>query len=191
VHRGDLVDAQAMIGDSPLLKLALAFGALSLVSVGGAPVMMPEIHRLSVEVNPWLTNAGFARDFALSQTAPGPNFMMISLVGWRVAGLAGLTAATLAAIVPSSIIAFIVGRLYMRFSSQAWFPVVKDALPPLVLGLIMASGVVTAQAAVSDTIGLVIIIISASVVAFTRRNPLVAIATGAIIGLMAGRLGYL
>jgi chromate transporter len=191
LHRRDLVDAQAMINDSPLLKLALTFGALSLVSVGGAPAMMPEIHRLSVEVNPWLSNAGFARDFALSQTAPGPNFMMISLVGWRVAGFAGLMAATLSAIIPSSIIALIVGRLYLRFSSQAWFPVVKDALPPIVLGLIVASGVVTAGAAVSDTLGVAIVIMSTTIVALTRQNPLVAIATGAIIGLMAGRLGYL
>lgn len=180
-----------MINDSPLLKLALTFGALSLVSVGGAPAMMPEIHRLSVEVNPWLSNADFARDFALSQTAPGPNFMMISLVGWWVAGFAGLMAATLAAIIPSSIIALIVGRLYRRFSSQAWFPVVKDALPPVVLGLIVASGVVTARAAVSDTLGFAIVIMSTTIVALTRQNPLVAIATGAIIGLMAGRIGYL
>jgi chromate transporter len=191
VHRRDLVDAQEMISDSPLVKLAMTFGALSLVSVGGAPAMMPEIHRLSVEVNPWLSNADFARDFALSQTAPGPNFMMISLVGWRVAGFAGLMAATLAAIIPSSIIALIVGRLYRRFSSQAWFPVVKDALPPIVLGLIVASGVVTAGAAVADTLGFAIVIMSTTIVALTRQNPLVAIATGAIIGLAAGRLGYL
>jgi chromate transporter len=117
--------------------------------------------------------------------------MMISLVGWRVAGFAGLTAATLAAIIPSSIIAVIVGRLYRRFSTQDWFPVVKDALPPIVLGLIVASGVVTAGAAVSDKLGVAIVIMSASIVALTRQNPLVAIGTGAIIGLMAGRLGFL
>ena len=180
-----------MTDDSPLFTLALTFGALSLVSVGGAPAMMPEIHRLSVEVNPWLSNAGFARDFALSQTAPGPNFMMISLVGWRVAGFAGLLAATLAAIIPSSIIAVIVGRLYTRFSSQAWFPVVKDALPPIVLGLIVASGVVTAQAAVSEPLGFAIVLMSTTIVALTRKNPMVAIATGAMIGLVAGRLGFL
>lgn len=179
------------MSDSVLIKLALTFGALSLVSVGGAPAMMPEIHRLSVEVNPWLTNADFARDFALSQTAPGPNFMMISLVGWRVAGFAGLMAATLAAIVPSSILAVIVGRLYNRFSTMAWFPVVKAALPPLVMGLILASGVVTAGAAVSGALPLAIVVMSSLIIGFTRRNPLVAIAAGAMIGLLAGRLGFL
>lgn len=176
---------------SPILKLAMTFGAMSLVSVGGAPAMMPEIHRLSVEVNPWLTNADFARDFALSQTAPGPNLMMISLVGWRVAGLAGLLAATIATILPSSIIAWMVGRLYTRFSGQAWFPIVRSALPPLVLGLIVASGVVTARAAVSSSFGFVIVAMSATFVAFTRRNPLYAVAGGAAIGLMAGRLGII
>jgi chromate transporter len=180
-----------MTDDSPILKLALTFGALSLVSVGGAPAMMPEIHRLSVEVNPWLTNAEFARDFALSQTAPGPNFLMISLVGWRVAGFAGLMAATLAAVITSSIIAIIVGRLYRRFSTEAWFSLVSAALPPIVLGLIVASGFVTAQAAVSGVLGFAIVCMSTAIIALTRRNPLFAIAAGAMIGLLAGRLGFL
>jgi chromate transporter len=180
-----------MMSESVLVKLALAFGALSLVSVGGAPAMMPEIHRLSVEVNPWLTNAEFARDFALSQTAPGPNFLMISLVGWRVAGFPGLVASTLAAIIPSSIIAIIVGRLYRRFSTQAWFSTVSAALPPIVLGLIIASGFVTARAAVSGALGFGIVCMSVAIIALTRRNPLFAIGAGAMIGLIAGRLGFL
>ncbi|MDB5595948.1 MAG: Chromate transporter [Hyphomicrobiales bacterium] len=174
-----------------ILKLAMTFGALSLVSVGGAPAMMPEIHRLTVEAAGWLTNAEFARDFALSQTAPGPNLMMISLVGWRVAGFAGLMAATLAVILPSSVIALIVGRLYTRFSIMAWFPLVKAALPPLVLGLIVASGVVTAQAAVSGVVGLAVVLGTAAFIAMSKRNPLFAIAGGALVGLLAGRLGLL
>jgi chromate transporter len=177
--------------DSPVVKLAVAFGALSMVSVGGAPAMMPEIHRIAVVVNGWHTNAEFARDMALAQSAPGPNFMMISLVGWRVAGFAGLMAATLAAIIPSSIIAFIVGRLYTRFSHQEWFHIARSALPPIVLGLIVASGVVTASAAVSGAIGFGIVILSAAIVALTSRNPLIAIGAGALIGLLAGRLGFL
>ncbi|MDB5648594.1 MAG: Chromate transporter [Hyphomicrobiales bacterium] len=180
-----------MSDEALILKLAMTFGALSLVSVGGAPAMIPEIHRLTVDAAGWLTNAEFARDFALSQTAPGPNFMMISLVGWRVAGFAGLMAATLAAIVPSSIIALIVGRLYRRFSVMAWFPIVKAALPPLVLGLIVASGVVTAQAAVSSAVGLVVVICTAAFIGFTKRNPMFAIAGGALVGILAGRLGLI
>jgi chromate transporter len=117
--------------------------------------------------------------------------MMISLVGWRVAGFAGLVAATLAAVVPSSILAIIVGRLYTRFSLMAWFPLVKSALPPLVLGLIVASGVVTARAAVSGVLGFGIVMASASFVALSRRNPLFAIAGGAAAGILAGRLGLI
>jgi hypothetical protein len=50
---------------------------------------------------------------------------------------------------------------------------------------------VTARAAVSDTLGLAIVMMSTTIVALTRKNPLVAILTGAMIGLVAGRLGYL
>jgi hypothetical protein len=60
-----------------------------------------------------------------------------------------------------------------------------------VLGLIVASGVVTASAAVSGAIGFGIVIMSAAIVALTSQNPLVAIGAGALIGLLAGRLGFL
>jgi chromate transporter len=176
---------------SQLIKLALAFGGLSLVSVGGAPAMLPEIHRIAVDLNDWQSNAGFARDFALTQLAPGPNFLIISLVGWRAAGFPGLLAATLAAIVPSSALAILVGRLYRRFSKEAWFYILKESFPPIVLGLMLSSGFVTARAAVSNVVTFIVVIMSAAIIGSTRRNPLFAMIMGATVGLLAGRLGLL
>ncbi len=49
-----------------------------------------------------MSDRQFAENFALAQTAPGPNIMVVSLIGWRVAGVAGLLVSTAAIIVPSS-----------------------------------------------------------------------------------------
>ena len=79
-----------------VLLMAHNFAKIAIVSVGGISVMIPEIHRQVVEVDAWMTNAQFASAFALSQVAPGPNILLMSLVGWRVAGFAGMAVATAA-----------------------------------------------------------------------------------------------
>ena len=73
---------------------------LSLVSIGGINVLLPEIRRQVVDVHGWMTDAAFAHTFAIASAAPGPNVIVVSLIGWQVAGWAGLLVATLA-IMPS------------------------------------------------------------------------------------------
>lgn len=139
----------------------------------------------------WMNDAGFSKAFAISQAAPGPNMMIVSLIGWRAAGLAGLVVATLAAIGPPSLIAFGVGRLFARMAEEPWFPQVKNGLAPVVAGLYLASGLVTARAADSRLVLVAITLAVAAFVATTRRNPLWALAGGAAAAAGAALLGFL
>ena len=72
-----------------LIELAAQFLVLSLLSIGGANAVLPEIHLRVVETEGWMTDADFAQLFALSQAAPGPNVLIVSLIGWKVAGVVG------------------------------------------------------------------------------------------------------
>src|SRR5262249_17791216 len=45
------------------LNLAWTFGIMSLFAVGGANATIPEMHRVAVEVNHWMTDAQFADMF--------------------------------------------------------------------------------------------------------------------------------
>lgn len=51
--------------------LAVTFASLSLVSIGCANALRPEIHRQIVDVRGWMDNANFVDLFAISQVAPG------------------------------------------------------------------------------------------------------------------------
>ena len=63
------------------------FALLSLLAFGGANAVMPEMHRLAVDRHGWMTDADFADLFALAQAAPGPNAMIVTLIGLRAAGI--------------------------------------------------------------------------------------------------------
>ena len=94
-----------------LLSLALAFGWLSLFAVGGAAAAIPEIHRIAVDVNHWMTDTQFADAYAISQLSPGPNVLIVSLVGYKVAGILGALVATVAMCGPTAALAYTVSRI--------------------------------------------------------------------------------
>lgn len=173
---------------SVLGQLGVTFSLLSLAAVGGANATLPEVHRQVVDILHLMDDATFAKLVALAQTAPGPNVIVTSVIGWRVAGLGGLCVATLAMILPSSLVALGAGRTMQHFSSSAAIWVLKRALAPVAVGLMFASGWVMARAA--DQGGLTITVTAGMtvLVAFTRLNPLCGIAAGAILGLASGRL---
>lgn len=174
---------------SVLAKLAATFSLLSLAAVGGANATLPEIHRQVVDILHLMDNSTFAKLVAIAQTAPGPNVIVTSVIGWHIAGFGGLCVATLAMILPSSLVAFGAGRTMQHFSSSAAMSLVKKALAPVAVGLMFASGFIMARAA--DHGGLTIVTTAGMtlLVTLTRLNPLFGIAAGATLGLVSGRLG--
>ena len=114
-----------------------------------------------------------------------------SLIGWRGFGILGLLVATFAVILPPGFLAIIAGRMEVRFSSSAFFKLVRISLPPIVIGLMMASALITAKIAVDGFIGIAIAAGVAIFVALTKQNPLIPIVLSIVVGIIAGRLGYL
>jgi chromate transporter len=166
-----------------LVSLAVTFASLSLVSIGGANALLPELHRQVVTARGWMTDPTFADLFAVSQVAPGPNILLVSLIGWQVAGGAGMLVATIAVMLPSSVLALIIGRIVNRCSAQSWMLIAKAGLVPIALGLILSSGVVTARAADHTLLSVAITAVTAAFVIGIRRNPLWAMALSAAAGV--------
>lgn len=174
-----------------LLKMAIIFATTAVVSVGGIAAMIPEIHRQAVDLNGWMSNDVFASTFAISQIAPGPNIMLMSLIGWRVAGATGLVVATLATVVPTSLIALAASRAENRLSKALWYSTLRKALPPIVVGLIFASGLVTGKVAVRDWVTVAIALGVATWISVSKSNPLAPLAAAVVVGIIAGRMGLL
>ena len=93
---------------------------MSLLALGGANAVVPEIHRQAVELRGWMTERQFADMFAISQAAPGPNVMIVTLVGYHVAGFAGAIVTTLAMCGPTAVLAAYLSRTWDRFRHKPW-----------------------------------------------------------------------
>jgi len=176
-----------------LIALALRFGLLSLVAIGGANALIPQIHAETVTRLHWLDDRTFAELVAVAQSAPGPNVLLIPLIGWHVAGWPGALVALSAFLMPSSTLAIVVARVFARHPDSARLGALRGALRPVTAGLLIASGIVlvrTVAAASGPHAALVPeIAIAAGVAILSTRttvNPLWwLLAAGAVGALIA------
>jgi len=165
-----------------LVALALIFSQLSLVAFGGGNTTLPEMHRQVVDVHHWMTGADFAAMYALAQAAPGPNLMVAPLIGWQVAGGAGLLVAGLSIFGPSSLVTIVTLRLWQRFNNYRWRQAIQSGLVPISVGLVAASATSIARAVDGTWVLAAITAASAALALRFTLNPLWLLAAGAAIG---------
>jgi chromate transporter len=173
---------------NPIWTLAWTFGVMSLFAVGGANAALPEMHRVAVDVQHWLTDKQFADAFAISQLSPGPNVLIVTLIGYSVAGVAGALVATLAMCLPTALMAYGVSRVLTRSSHSRWPGIIQAALVPLSIGLMGASGYILARASDHTWVAAAITIGAAVVASATRLNPFWMLLVGGCLGF-AGLIG--
>ena len=167
---------------NPVATLAWTFAVMSLFAVGGANSAIPEMHRVAVDVHHWLSDEQFADIFAISQLSPGPNVLIVTLIGYAVAGLGGALVATLAMCVPTAVLAFYVSRFLRRSSHSRWPAIIQAALVPLSIGLMGASGFVLAQTSDRTVAAALITVVAAGLAFATRLNPLWMLLAGGCLG---------
>jgi chromate transporter len=167
-----------------LLTLAANFALMSLFAIGGANAALPEMHRLAVELMHWMTDQQFANMFAIAQVTPGPNVIIVTLIGYHVAGLTGALVTTLAMCGPTCIFAFFVGGLWERFKDARWRMIIQAGVVPVSLGLIAASALVIARAAAQHWTAVAVTVVTFAVTYKLRVNPLWIFAAAALLGLV-------
>ncbi|MES4612445.1 MAG: chromate transporter [Ewingella sp.] len=169
-----------------LISLALLFTQLSVLAFGGGNTILPEMQREVVQVHHWMSAQEFSALFALAQAAPGPNMMIVPLVGWQVAGWAGLLVSSLAKFGPSSIITLIVMGGWKRYKDRPWRKIVQRGLVPVTVGLVVSSGLLIAKATAPNLSMAAVIAICTLLAVSKRFHPLWVLAVGAVLGLALG-----
>jgi len=165
-----------------LIELGTYFARLSLLTFGGLSSVIPDMQRYIVDVKGWTSATDFMRLFAVAQAAPGPNVLITSLIGYRVAGVAGSLVALFALCVPPAALTWVVSALWERFRDSPWRGAIQRALAPLVVGLTFAAGYVIATPHAPDWRLWLIALATAAVMLRTRVNPLWLLAGGAVLG---------
>jgi chromate transporter len=182
-HCNRVVEAGVKAEGDILITLAVQFAIMSLLALGGANAVVPEMHRQAVELRGWMDERQFADMFAISQVAPGPNVMLVTLIGYHVAGFSGALVTTLAMCGPTAVLALFLGRTWDRFKDAKWRVAVQEGLVPISVGLVGATAIVLTRAADHNWMAGLITAATAATAYWTRWNPLWLIALAGLVGL--------
>lgn len=168
-----------------LVELVLHFALLSLLAFGGGNATLPEMQRLVVEQYHWMSAATFSELFAVAQAAPGPNVLVVSLIGLSLAGIPGFFAVTAAFCLPSSLLMYGFARWWHGVGDAPWRIAVQRAVGPVAVGLVLSSGWLMAATAggPGEWLSLLLVAATMMLVLALRWNPLWWIAAGALLGL--------
>jgi chromate transporter len=172
------------LGALDLANLLLHFMLLSMLAVGGAITTAPDMQRWLVREQGWLSDEQFTASVAIAQAAPGPNILFVALLGLNVAGLAGLVATMVGIMLPSSLVAWGVGRIGRRRSASIAMRAFTAGLTPLTLGLLLATGWVLTSPTRAHLGTWVLIGLTVLAAVKTRLSPLWMIAAGAAAGML-------
>jgi chromate transporter len=108
--------------------------------------------------------------------------LIVTLIGYSVAGVAGGLAATLAMCVPTAVLAYYVSHFLRRSSHSRWPAIMQAALVPLSIGLMGASGLVLALTSDRTWTAVLVTAVSAALAFATRLNPLWLLLAGGCLG---------
>ncbi len=160
----------------------IEFAQVSLLAFGGASAALPEMHRRVVQQHHWITDEQFSELFGLAQAAPGPNVLVASLIGWKVARFAGALAGLVGMLGPSSILAYGVTRFWDRHPGARWREWLLHALVPITIGLTLSSAYLLTLGAGRSGAAYALVAVTAAATLLTRMHPLWCIAAGAVLG---------
>jgi len=165
------------------LALTAQLLVLSSISFGGFPTVLPDVRHFVVTTRGWMTDQDFSQFFAIAQSIPGPNMiLMMGFVGWKVWGIPGAIVSSKATFGPPCAMYFTVYRLWYRFRGAPWQPTVRNGLVPVTIGLVIASGTVMARAADTGPAAAALTVAAAILMLGTRLNPLWVLLAGGALG---------
>ena len=187
---------------SDWLELLLYFLSMSLLAVGGAISLAPDMHRFLVDQQGWLTDLQFNASVAIAQAAPGPNLLFIALLGWNVGlnaagagagsagwalGLLGAGLTMLGILLPSATLTWLATRWAQRNRERRSVRAFKQGMAPIVIGFMMATAWVLGrgQGQVQADLGLWLLgLVCALLVWRTRLHLLWLLGAGAALGAL-------
>ena len=162
------------------------FLLLSMLAVGGAITTAPDMQRYLVQEHGWLSDAQFSASIGLAQAAPGPNILFVAVLGWNVAGVAGMLATMAGILIPSCTLAWSASRWLASHRQARAVTVFTAGLAPLTIGLLGSTSWVLAEPVRTQPRAWLLVAVSVWVMLRTRWSPMWLIGLGALVGAAGG-----
>lgn len=171
-----------------MLELIAQFLLIGAIAFGGGQAALPLVERIAVGERGWLAPQDFAVAVGLAYATPGPVLILAAYVGFRVYGVLGGIAATLAVFAIPVVLAGVTAQLATRFQEAPWFVAFGRFAGAAAVGLL---GVTLTSLALPVIEAHPALLAPAVLILFVEQHGLspvllilIATVAGALVGLM-------
>lgn len=127
-----------------LLNLFLTFLKIGAFTFGGGYAMLALLEDEFVERKKWIEKQDFLDMIAIAESTPGPVAInSATYIGYKVWGFFGSLLSTLAVVLPSLTIIFIISLFFDRFLAIKWVEYAFRGIQACVIYLILSAGIKT------------------------------------------------
>lgn len=177
------------------LQMLLSFLQIGLFSFGGGYASLPLINEQIIKAHGWLTMSEFTDVLTISQMTPGPIAVnAATFVGMRIAGIPGALTATLGCVIPSTVVAIALAKIYYKYREMSVMKGIMNGLRPAVVAMIAsaglsimvqalwADGIVSFAVDKIDFIAVAVFIASLLVLRIFKPNQIAVMAAAGVLG---------
>lgn len=156
------------------------------------PMMLYQFVNRPVQLHaqPLLSSAQLLTGYGMVQAVPGPVFSICSFVGGMIMSsqgapwqLLGCITATIGVFLPSTLLLFFLFPLYQNLKQHVIIYRALEGINAAIVGIIMASGIVLFQAMPFEWLNVVVVIITFSILYFTKIPAPLIVAGWLLLGL--------
>ncbi len=178
------------------LLLFYEFFKIGLFTIGGGYASIPFLYFLVTKYN-WFTNDELTNMLAISNITPGPiGINMATYTGYTTAGITGAIISTLSIVLAPFIITVLFIKLFNKFQSCIYTDYIFKGLKPAACALLTSIAIKLLYQTITgenfsfiipsniDTKDLFIFLALIIPFSFFKKNPLITILTGAILGII-------
>lgn len=167
-----------------LIEMFLSFFKIGAFTIGGGYAMLPLIQKEVVDNKKWIAEEDFFDMVGISQSAPGPIAVNISVfVGNKMRGWKGIIATVLGAVLPSFIIIILVASVFIGIERNPIVERVFQGIRPAVVALIAAPVIRMAKTARVNRKNFIIPLGAVILVGFLGITPIYVILGVLVIGI--------
>ncbi|HTB81560.1 MAG TPA: chromate efflux transporter, partial [Opitutaceae bacterium] len=171
---------------APTFREALRFWLkLGFISFGGPSGQIAVMHAELVEKKKWVDGEHFLHALNYCMLLPGPEATQLAIYcGWLLHRVRGGLAAGVLFVLPSAVILWVLGLIYVCYGGQPWIAAIFHGLKPAVIAIVVAAMLRIGSKALKTPAHWVVAA-AAFVAIFFLHAPFPAIVLG------AGLLGFL
>lgn len=162
-------------------QLFLAVLRVGVLAFGGGFTSIPLFQHEVIAVHDWMTLKTFLDGIALGQITPGPVLITATFIGYRLLGIGGALARSVAIFTPGALAMFVLAHQHERVRQLHWLHAMVRGIVAGFIGVLASVTIQLGLHSLTDIKTIALAVASVIVLLVAKKDPIWVILGGAVV----------